>query len=130
MAKRKVKKVASKANRKTSFNWTAVAAILAVALLGTVYYMNSIMVPNVNDNGGANPPPVISSSTNPIATISSSCKTSSECYITHCKNQASSCVNVTDLTGYGKNCRAISDWIVDTQDSAVCACVQNTCMLK
>ena len=128
MAK-KGNKVAKKVEKKSSFNWIAVAAVLAIVLLGGVYYMNSLMTPNVNDNGGQNPLSVISGDVS--NTVSSgSCRTNSQCYITHCKGQEISCVNVTQLSKYSSRCDNYLDWIVDKQDSTECACVQNSCTMR
>ena len=59
------------------------------------------------------------------------CNTNSQCFITYCRGQDRRCVNTTTLSSYSKNCASYSDWVIETQVSGDCACVDGMCeMLK
>jgi hypothetical protein len=121
--KRSIKKEAKKTNRYGLLLLSiALIAILAMFVYCFQFFKsnnNYVQVPGLPQQPGIGVE----------TSVSGSCSKNNQCFITHCKGQVKSCVNTTQLTYYSKNCNNYLDWVVDQQDSSVCACVQNACKM-
>ncbi len=101
-------------------------ALIAIVLISIYYFQLSKTGNNFQTTETTE-----QSRTQTIVTSSGgSCSRDNQCFVTHCKDHAKSCVNTTQLTYYSENCDRYIDWIVDQQDPSACACVQNVCTMK
>lgn len=127
-SKSSVKRNVSKSQSKKFVLSTGIVGVCIVIalILAVFFYFGRPSVPTQNNNGQQ-------TSTQPnmvgAASQGGSCSKSSQCFITHCKGQAESCVNTTVLTDYSKNCQSYLDWVIDTQDADQCACVNSACRM-
>jgi hypothetical protein len=124
---RKTKRVSISKVKKPNFNPVIILAVLMVLILAAIYYSTLKPMQTYGNNQQTTTP----DATGTASVEGGTCKNNYQCFITYCKGQEKSCVNITQLSGYSENCRTYSDWVTDVQDSSKCACVQNLCgMLK
>jgi hypothetical protein len=133
MAKRKkTKKSSRKVEQKKKFkiNPVLIAAIAIVLVLAAAYYFNAPAAQNNPKIESGNQQTTIGPQASQPS-VGGNCERNNECFVTYCKGEERSCVNVTELSGYSKKCRTYLDWVVSRQDSSTCSCVNNVCtMLK
>jgi hypothetical protein len=133
MAKRKkTKKSSRKVEQKKKFkiNPVLIAAVLVVLILAAAFYFKA--------PAGQTPQKVESNNQQTTVgqqssqpSVGGNCERNNECFVTYCKGEEKSCVNVTELSDYSKKCKTYLDWVVSRQDSSTCSCVNNVCtMLK
>jgi len=112
--------------KKTSSSIYLFIAVIAIIIFLAVIAFNLYTTSEIQNMGNE-----ITPSTNPETVQTNGfCKIDSECFITSCRDQTESCVNVTQLTFYSKNCKTYSDWIIGKQDVSRCGCVQKSCVMR
>ena len=110
------------------YNVFLAAFALIIVFLLLIFYSSLVKIAQTNEQRQETiAPTAITESKTPTGGF---CKTNSSCFITACKDsQTDDCVNTTLLSGYSKNCKSYSDWIIKNQDSSRCACIDNACKM-
>jgi len=112
--------------KKTSSSMYLIIAVIAIIIFLAVIALNLYNNSEIQNMGNEITPSIAPETVQ----TGGFCKSDTECFITSCKGQVESCINVTQLTFYSKNCKTYSDWIVGKQDISRCSCIQKACIMR